>query len=94
MDDTSLNDNPYEEMVDECIKRQSYQIAKQSSPKTLVRAHNGYLPAESHLPLSQAAALPDEDRGQINSSGVKITVNDSIDAVADLEPRYNSKWVR
>lgn len=96
LDEVSLNDNPYEEMVDDCVKRQSQQIVKPPAKRPWVQsiAPNEFLPADFKVPAPPVSVQPDLGRDHhLNSTGVKITFNDDDDDIADLETRHDTKWV-
>lgn len=95
LDEIPLIENPYEEMVDDCMKRQSYQFPRSSPQKPWVQrmSPEDFLPADFQMPASQMVVLPDTDETQPNNSGVRITVNDSDDDLANMNPRFSSKWV-
>lgn len=101
MEYISLNDNPYEEMVDDCIKRQSHHFDKPSPQRPWVQqmAPEEFLPADFQMPTPPHTAVRrDMDQSQINKPGIKITFNDDEDdddddSLANLETRYNSYWV-
>lgn len=93
LDDISLHDNPYEGMVDECVRRQSRQVFAQSPGRGHRPPHDGFVQTGPEMALPEGGTHQGADSSQLNNSGVKITVNDDGCDVADVEARYNTRWV-
>lgn len=93
LDDISLNDNPYEGMVDECVRRQSQQVFVQSSGRARQSPQNDFVQIGPEVTFPECGTPQKVDLGRLNNSGVKITVNDDGCDVADVETGYNPKWV-
>lgn len=93
LDDISLNDNPYEGMVDECVRRQSQQVFTQSSGRSRQSPQYDFVQAGPEIAFPECVTSQRVEPSQLNSSGVKITVNDDGFDVADVETGHNTKWV-
>lgn len=96
MEDISLNDNPYEGMVEDCVKRQSQQTFARPSPKKpwiQQMSPNEFLPANFQMPTPHDSVTPDRHPSEPDNSGVKITFNDEAEDVANADMRYNHEWV-
>lgn len=95
LDEISLNDNPYEEMVDDCTKRQSHQSVKPSPKKPWIQlmTPDQFLAGDFQMPTPNTTVAPDTNRNHPNDSGIKIIFNDEEDDVPEMEARHNTYWV-
>lgn len=93
LDDVSLHDNPYEGMVDECVRRQSQQVFTQSPRGPYRQSRDDFAQARPGIAFPERSTPQEADLDQLNNSGVKITVNDDGCDVADVGTSHVSRWV-